>query len=384
MHRWGAGGMNKRCYYEVLGVARGCSIEDLKGAYRKLAKEHHPDRNPGDHSSEHKFKEINEAYDILKDPERRAAYDRFGHAAFEHGGGRGAHGFDFATNFTDVFDDLFGEFMGGGGKRTRRQNRGADLRYNMEITLEEAYHGKNAQIRVPTLVVCEACTGSGAEAGTKPETCSTCAGHGKVRANQGFFTIERTCPKCRGAGRMVRHPCTSCSGSGHLQKERTLSVDIPPGVEEGTRIRLTGEGQAGMNGGPPGDLYIFLSVQQHPIFQRDSQDLYCRVPIGFSTAALGGEIEVPTLSGGRTKISIPDGTQTGHQFKLRGKGMPLLKAHGHHGDLFIEVRVETPVKLSKKQKELLRAFEAEASSGSQPESENFFAKVKEFLGGGTN
>src|SRR5262245_3930785 len=287
--------MNKRCYYEVLGVARGCSIEDLKGAYRKLAKEHHPDRNPNDHSAEHKFKEINEAYDILKDPNKRAAYDRFGHAAFEQGGmGRGAHGFDFTANFTDVFDDLFGEFMGG-GKRPRRQNRGGDLRYNMEITLEDAYRGKNAQIRVPTLVVCEACSGSGAEAGSKPETCPTCSGHGKVRASQGFFTIERTCPKCRGAGRVVRHPCKQCAGSGHVQKERTLSVDIPAGVEEGTRIRLTGEGQSGMNGGPAGDLYIFLSVHQHLIFQRDAHHLHCCVPIGFVTAALGGEIEVPTL-----------------------------------------------------------------------------------------
>ncbi len=374
--------MSKRCYYEVLGVPRTCSLEDLKGAYRKLAKEHHPDRNPDDHSAEPKFKEVSEAYEILKDPEKRAAYDRFGHTAFEHGAGRGAQGFDFAASFTDVFDDLFGEFMG--GKRPRRHNRGGDLRYNMEIALEDAYHGKNAQIHVPTLVVCQACSGSGAEAGSKPETCPTCSGHGKVRASQGFFTIERTCPKCRGAGRVVRHPCVGCNGSGHVQKERTLSVDIPPGVEEGTRIRLSGEGQAGMNGGPPGDLYIFLSVRQHQIFQRDAQDLYCRVPIGFATAALGGEIEVPTLSGGRAKITVPDGTQTGHQFKLKGKGMPLLKAHGHHGDLFVEVRVETPVKLSKKQKELLRAFEAESPQGSQPESENFFAKMKEFLGGGTN
>ncbi|HYM18592.1 MAG TPA: molecular chaperone DnaJ [Micropepsaceae bacterium] len=373
--------MTKRCYYEVLGVAREASIEDIKGAYRKLAKEHHPDRNSGDKSSEHKFKEINEAYDVLKDGNKRAAYDRFGHAAFEHGGGGRPPGFDFASSFTDVFDDLFGEFMGGGGNRGRRQNRGGDLRYNMELALEEAYSGKNAQIRVPTAVKCEACEGSGAEHGSKPETCTACGGQGKVRATQGFFTIERTCPKCRGAGRVVRHPCKACSGAGLVQKERTLSVDIPPGVEEGTRIRLSGEGQAGLNGGPPGDLYIFLSLKQHPIFQRDAQDLYCRVPIGMAMAALGGDIEVPTLNGSNAKITIPEGTQTGRQFKLRGCGMPLLKGHGHHGDLFVEVRVETPVKLSKKQKELLRAFETE-SAGTQPETENFFAKMKEFLSGG--
>jgi molecular chaperone DnaJ len=252
----------------------------------------------------------------------------------------------------------------------------------LEITLEDAYHGKRAEIRVPTLIGCEECGGSGAAAGSKPETCATCSGHGKVRTNQGFFTIERTCPKCHGQGRVVRHPCKACSGQGHLQKERTLAVDIPPGVEEGTRIRLSGEGQGGFYGGPPGDLYIFLSVKQHPIFQRDAQDLYCRVPIGFITAALGGEIEIPTLSGDRAKVSIPEGTQTGHQFKLRGRGMPLLKARGHHGDLFVEVRVETPVKLSKKQRELLRAFEAESPQGCNPDTESFFAKMKEFLAGG--
>jgi|ERR1051326_3912054 molecular chaperone DnaJ len=371
----------KRCFYEVLGVSKSCSIEDVKAAYRKLAKEHHPDRNPGDTAAEHKFKEATEAYEILKDADKRAAYDRFGHAAFENGmGGRGAHGFDFAASFTDVFDDLFGEFMGG-GKRGRRSNRGGDLRYNMEITLEDAYRGKAAEIRVPSAVACGECEGSGAQAGTQPETCGTCGGHGKVRATQGFFTIERTCPKCRGQGRVVKHPCKACSGAGQIQKERTLSVEIPPGVEEGTRIRLSGEGQAGLNGGPPGDLYIFLSVKPHPMFQRDGNDLYCRVPIGFTTAALGGEIQVPTLAGNGTRISIPEGTQTGHQFRLRGKGMPGLKAHGHYGDLFVEMRVETPVRLTKKQKELLRAFEAEAPAGSNPDSESFFAKMKEFLAG---
>jgi molecular chaperone DnaJ len=374
--------MSKRDYYEILGLTRTCAAEDVKGAYRKLAKECHPDRNPGDHTAEHKFKELSEAYEVLKDPDKRSAYDRFGHAAFENGGRGGPGGFDFSASFTDVFDDLFGEFMG--GKRNRRSNRGGDLRYNMEITLDDAYRGKAAEIRVPSLIACEECTGTGAKPGTNPETCSTCAGHGKVRATQGFFTIERTCPKCRGAGRVVKHPCKACGGQGHVQKERTLSVDIPPGVEEGTRIRLSGEGQAGLNGGPPGDLYIFLSVQQHPIFQRDAHDLYCRVPIGFVTAALGGEIEVPTLSGAHARVTIPEGAQTGHQFKLRGKGMPVLKSGGHHGDLFVEVRVETPVKLTKKQKELLRSFEAETPQGCNPDSESFFAKMKEFLAGGAD
>ncbi len=375
--------MAKRCYYEVLGVARTSSIEDVKAAYRKLAKELHPDRNPGDKECEHKFKEVNEAYDVLKDGDKRAAYDRFGHAAFENGHGARNPNFDFASSFTEVFDDLFGEFMGGGGRRGggRRANRGADLRYDLQISLEDAFHGHTAQIRVPTAVACEGCGGSGAEAGSKPETCPACQGHGKVRQQNGFFTLERTCPKCRGQGRYVRNPCRTCSGHGQVPKERTLQVDIPAGVEEGTRIRLTGEGHAGLQGGPAGDLYIFLSVAPHPFFQRDGQDLHCRVPIGFATAALGGHIEVPMLGGGApAKITIPEGTQAGHQFRLRGKGMPQLRSHGAHGDLYVEVRVETPTKLSKKQKELLRAF-AENSDGSQPETEGFFAKMKEFLGG---
>jgi molecular chaperone DnaJ len=374
--------MNKRCYYEVLGCAKSSSIEELKGAYRRLAKELHPDRNPGNHECEHKFKEINEAYDVLKDGDKRAAYDRFGHAAFQNGGngrGQSAGGFDFGSTFTDIFDDLFGEFTG--GRRARRQNRGADLRYNLEMTLEEAFSGKQTQIKVPTAVACEACGGSGAEAGTKAETCTTCSGAGKVRAAQGFFTIERTCPSCRGAGRFIRNPCKPCRGAGLVQKERTLQVDVPAGVEEGTRIRLTGEGQAGMNGGPAGDLYIFVALSEHPIFQRDGHDLHCRVPVSFVTASLGGAVEVPTLEGGRSKVTIPEGTQGGRQFRLRGKGMPVLRG-GMHGDLYVEVAVETPVKLSKKQKELLRAFEKESAEGTHPESEGFFAKVREFLSGG--
>ena len=368
----------KRCYYETLGCTKAASIGEIKTAYRKLAMELHPDRNPNDNGAEVRFKEVNEAYDVLKDNQKRAAYDRFGHAAFENG--RGASGFDFASSFTDVFDDLFGEFMG--GRRARRQNRGADLRYNLTITLEEAFAGRSAQIKVPSAVACEGCAGSGAAPGTKVEQCPSCSGMGKVRAQQGFFTIERTCPNCRGSGRIVRHPCKSCSGSGQVQKERTLQVDVPAGVEEGTRIRLSGEGQGGFNGGPPGDLYIFVSIAPHALFQRDGHDLYCRCPVPFITAALGGTIEVPTLDGGRTRINVPDGTQSGRQFRVRAKGMPVMRGGGMKGDLYIELAVETPVKLNKKQKDLLREFERASEDGTHPESEGFLSKLKEFWGAG--
>jgi len=377
--------MSKRCYYEALECERGATAEALKAAYRKLAMKFHPDKNPGDHTAEVKFKEINEAYDVLKDDQKRAAYDRFGHAAFENGLGgmggarAGAGGFgDFAGSFSEVFEDFFGEMMGGRA-RGRRQNRGQDLRYNLEITLEEAFKGRAAKIKVPTAVACETCSGSGAEPGHAPETCSTCAGHGKVRAAQGFFTIERTCSACRGSGKVIRHPCKICKGQGLTQKERSLSVDVPPGVEEGTRIRLSGEGAAGVHGGPPGDLYIFLSVAEHPLFQRDGNDLHCRAPVSFVAASLGGAIEVPTLDGGRVKVTIPEGTQPGKQFRLRGKGMPILRS-SQVGDLYVELAVETPVKLSKKQKELLREFEKLSTSGSQPEAEGFMSRLKEFWG----
>ena len=369
----------KRCYYDVLGCKKGASPPEIKAAYRKLAKELHPDCNPGDHACEAKFKEINEAYDVLKDDQKRAAYDRFGHAAFENGGGRNGFGgnpFDFASSFTDVFDDLFGEFMG--GHHRRRQNRGGDLRHNIQISLEEAFKGCRVEIKVPSAVACETCGGTGAEPGTRAETCATCAGHGKVRASQGFFTIERTCPHCQGRGRVVKNPCRPCGGTGHVQKERTLAVQIPPGVAEGMRIRLSGEGQAGFNGGPPGDLYVFVSVAEHPIFQRDGHDLYCHVPVTLVTASLGGTVEVPTPDGGRAKVTVPEGTQSGRQFRLRGKGMPVLQGGGMHGDLYVEIAVETPVKLNKAQKDLLRQFEAASQQGNQPESEGFFARVKEF------
>jgi molecular chaperone DnaJ len=368
--------MTKRCYYETLECQKGATVEVLKSAYRKLAMKFHPDRNPGDGQAEVRFKEISEAYEVLKDDQKRAAYDRFGHAAFEAGMGRaGANPFDFAGSFSDVFEDLFGDLMG--GRRSRRSNRGQDLRYNLEITLEEAFRGRSAEIKVPTMVNCDICHGSGAEAGTQAETCPTCAGHGKVRAAQGFFTIERSCTHCRGSGKIVRHPCKPCRGAGMVQKERTLTVDVPPGVEEGTRIRLSGEGAVGANGGPNGDLYIFLSVTEHPIFQRDGHNLHCRATVSFVTAALGGSIEVPTLDGGRSKVTIPEGAQPGKQFRIRAKGMPVLRS-AQRGDLYIEVAVETPVRLSRKQKELLREFEGETKEGCQPEAECFLAKLKEF------
>jgi molecular chaperone DnaJ len=373
----------KRCYYETLEVAKGCDESLLKSSYRKLAMKFHPDRNPGDAAAEVKFKEINEAYDVLKDDQKRAAYDRFGHAAFENGMGGARAGQspfgDFAGSFSDVFEDIFGQMMGGG--RAKRSNRGQDLRYNLEITLEEAYRGRSAEIKLPTQVACETCHGSGAEPGSSPETCPHCNGHGRVRATQGFFTVERTCSACRGTGKIIRNPCKTCRGAGLTQKERTLSVDIPPGVEEGTRIRLSGEGAAGMNGGPSGDLYIFLAVAEHRIFQRDGHDLHCRAPVSLVMATLGGAIEVPTLDGGRAKVTIPEGTQPGRQFRLRGKGMPVLRS-AQRGDLYVEIAVETPVKLTKRQKELLREFEGETKTGCQPEAEGFMARLKEFWGGG--
>ena len=368
----------KRDYYEVLGVKKGASADELKKAYRKLAMDHHPDRNPHDKQAEHKFKELNEAYDILKDDQKRAAYDRFGHAAFEQGrgAGAGAGDFGFGAGFADIFEDMFGEFMGRRGPG--QAARGSDLRYNMEVTLEEAFAGKASQIKVQSTVSCGECKGTGGRDGAAPVECATCRGMGKVRASQGFFTIERTCPSCQGAGRVIKDPCRGCGGSGRVRKEKTLSVAIPAGVEDGTRIRLTGEGEAGLRGAPNGDLYIFLAVKPHRLFQRDGANILCRVPIPMTTASLGGSIEVPTVDGGRAKVSIPAGTQSGHQFRLRGKGMSVLRSPAR-GDMFVEASVETPVKLTKRQEELLRQFEQEGgnSKDTSPESAGFFAKVKE-------
>jgi len=373
--------MSKQDYYDLLGVGRGASADEIKKAYRKMAMQFHPDRNPGDAAAEQKFKEINEAYDVLKDDQKRSAYDRFGHAAFEQGGGRGGGSgdFGFGGGFADIFDEMFGEMMGG-GRRGQATGRGADLRYDMEISLEDAFAGKSATIRVPTSATCEECKGTGGRDGAQPVTCSTCHGHGKVRSQQGFFTIERTCPTCQGMGRIIKDPCRACGGTGRVRKEKQLSVTIPAGVEDGTRIRLAGEGEAGMRGAPAGDLYIFLSLKAHRLFQREGANIFCRVPIPMVTATLGGTIEVPTIDGGKAKVVIPEGTQTGHQFRLRGKGMSVLRSPSR-GDMFIQATIETPVNLTPRQIELLREFESageEKKGGNSPESHGFFARVKEF------
>jgi molecular chaperone DnaJ len=371
----------KADYYETLGVARSADEKELKSAFRKLAMQFHPDKNPGDADAEHRFKEIGEAYETLKDPQKRAAYDRFGHAAFENGGMNGGGGFGGAGGFADIFEDIFGEMMGGGRqRRSSGRERGADLRYNMEITLEEAYTGKTAQIRVPTSITCDECSGSGAKIGTQPVTCSTCSGSGRVRAAQGFFSIERTCPTCHGRGQIIKDPCPKCSGQGRITEERALSVNIPAGIEDGTRIRLTGEGEAGLRGGPSGDLYIFLSLKPHEFFQRDGADLYCKVPISMTTAALGGQFEVATLDGTQTRVKIPDGTQNAKQFRLKGKGMPVLR-QPTMGDLYIQIAIETPQNLNKRQRELLEEFERISSQDNSPQSSGFFARMKDFFEG---
>ena len=379
--------MSKRDFYDVLGVARGATDEEIKKAFRKKAKELHPDRNKDNPDAESQFKEANEAYEILKDSEKKAAYDRFGHAAFDGGmgggGGRPGGGFhggqDFGSAFSDVFDDLFGDIMGGGGGARggrQRASRGSDLRYNLRVTLEEAYNGLQKTINVPGSATCNVCSGTGAEGGSEPTTCPTCSGMGKVRAQQGFFTVERTCPTCSGLGQIIKNPCGACGGTGRVEKERALAVNVPPGVETGTRIRLSGEGEAGLRGGPSGDLYIFVEVTQHKLFERDGTNLFCRVPVSMGTAALGGSIEVPTIDGGRTRVQIPSGSQSGRQMRLRGKGMPALRGGGS-GDMFIELAVETPVNLTSRQKELLKEFEA-LSEENNPESSSFFSSVKNF------
>lgn len=381
--------MAKRDYYDVLGVNKGASPDEVKKAYRTKAKELHPDRNRDNPEAETQFKEANEAYEVLKDADKKAAYDRYGHAAFEGGMGGGPRpggpgGGDFSSAFSDVFEDLFGDFMGGGrgGGGRQRATRGSDLRYNLRISLEDAHQGLQKAITVPTSVSCASCEGTGAEGGAEPQACPTCNGMGKVRAQQGFFTVERTCPTCAGVGQIIKNPCKKCSGAGREQKERSLSVNIPAGVETGTRIRLAGEGEAGLRGGPAGDLYIFIEVQEHDLFERDGVDLYCRVPVAMTTAAIGGDVEVPTIDGGRSRVKVPAGSQSGRQMRLRSKGMPALRG-GTLGDMFIELAVETPVNLTSKQKELLREFE-KLSEENNPMLSGFFSKVKSFWDGGTS
>ena len=375
--------MAKRDYYETLGVSKGASEADIKKAFRSKAREHHPDKNAGSSKAEEEFKAVNEAYDVLKDPNKKAAYDQYGHAAFENGGFGNAGGGsgDFSSAFSDVFEDLFGDFMGGSGSRRgsgSSSTRGSDLRYNMSISLEEAYRGKATTITVPSSVKCEQCSGTGGKDGTQPSSCPTCSGMGKVRAQQGFFTVERTCPTCSGRGQMNKNPCRFCSGSGTTQKNKNLSVNIPPGVETGTRIRLSGEGEAGIQNGPSGDLYIFTEVMDHSIFQRDGANLFCQIPVSMVSATLGGDIEAPTLDGGKTRVKVPSGIQSGKQLRLRGKGMPNIRGRSY-GDLYIELNIETPVNLNENQKSLLIEFEKSLQAkDNNPKYSNFFSKVKSF------
>ncbi len=374
----------KRDYYEVLGVNKDASEEDIKKAYRKLAMKHHPDRNPDNPKSEAQFKEAKEAYEILSDDQKRAAYDQYGHAGVDPSMGAGAGAGFGGAGFSDAFGDIFGDIFGGGGTRSGQRNnvyRGADLRYNMEISLEDAARGTETKIRIPVQATCETCKGSGARPGTEPTTCTTCGGHGQVRMQQGFFSVQQTCPKCHGNGKMVKEPCPTCHAAGRVKQNKTLSVKIPAGVDEGDRIRLTGEGEAGVNGGPTGDLYVVIHLKRHEIFQRDGGNLHCEMPISFSTAALGGEIEVPTL-GGSAKMKIPAETQTGGVFRLKGKGIKPLR-QSDHGDLMVHMVVETPVKLTEHQKKLLREFDTstQADSGKHsPKNKSWVDKAKDFFG----
>jgi len=375
--------MAKRDFYEVLGVSKDADGKTIKSAYRKLAMQYHPDRNPDDKSSEDKFREATEAYDVLKDDQKRAAYDRMGHAAFDQsagfGGGAGGFGAGFgAGGFSDIFDEMFSDFMGGRGGGRKANTKGADLRYDLDISLEEAFHGDNKNITIPVAIRCETCDGSGAAKGSSPVNCGTCGGHGKVRAQQGFFTVERTCPACQGQGQTISSPCGDCGGQGRVQKNRTLNVNVPAGVDTGTRIRLSGEGEAGLRGGAPGDLYIFINIYRHELFDRDGTNLLLTMPVPMTTAALGGTVDVPNLDGKRARITIQPGTQSGHRLRLKGKGMPGLQGRAR-GDLYVDIHVETPVNLTKKQKELLEEFSSD-SKKQNPETTSFMNRIRNMFG----
>ena len=372
--------MAKRDYYDVLGVSKSSTPDQIKSAYRKLAVKYHPDKNKGDKAAEEKFKEASEAYHVLSNAERKQNYDNFGHAAFENsGGGRGGFGnFDFSSHFSDIFEDFFGEGFGGSGRRSRRSNsRGSDLRYDLSITLEEAYNGKKQDIKFSTSEKCDTCKGSGSKPGHDVGSCSMCGGHGQVRSSQGFFTVQQTCPQCSGSGEEITNPCSSCGGQGKKQTSKRLSVTIPKGVDDGTRIRLTGKGEAGSRGAGNGDLYLFINVYSHDLFKRSEENLFFECPISIADAALGTAIEIPTIDGGKAKIKIPSGTQTGKQFRLKGKGMPYMRGSGN-GDLYVQVNTEVPVNLNKEQKELLEKFREIENEKSNPSIKKFFQKAKSF------
>jgi molecular chaperone DnaJ len=378
--------MSKADYYDVLGVSRSASKDDIKSAYRKLAMKYHPDKNPGNKEAEGKFKEATEAYQILSDPNKKNSYDQFGHSAFENmGGGQGGFndfgGFESGA-FSDIFDDFFGDFMGSGGRgrsgrRRSRGIRGSDLKINLEVSLEEAYHGKKTTFNINSSEKCETCTGSGAKPGSAPKSCNTCGGIGKVRSQQGFFTVQQTCPDCRGEGEVVSNPCNNCSGFGTKKKKKTLSIQIPQGVDDGTRIRLSGKGDAGAKGGADGDLYVYIQVKRHDLFEREEENLFYALPVSLADAALGTSIEVPNIDGSRSKVKIPAGTQSGKQLRLRDKGMPMLRGSGY-GDLYLQVKVETPVSLNKEQKELLEKFKDLEDAKNNPENQSFVNKAKKF------
>ena len=373
--------MAKRDFYDVLGVQKNASHDELQSAYRKLAVKYHPDKNPGDKSAEDKFKEASEAYGILSDQEKKQNYDNFGHAAFEGGSGRQGGGFSGfgGADFSDIFEDFFGDFGGGGRSNSRRNssNRGSDLRYDLSISLEEAFEGKKQDIKFSTTEKCNSCKGNGSRPGSSPDRCSTCGGNGKVRSNQGFFTVQQTCPRCAGSGEEITDPCTNCNGLGSKQTSKKLSVTIPKGVDDGTRIRLAGKGEAGTKGGTSGDLYLFINVHSHDLFKRSDENLFFEFPISIADAALGTTIEIPTIDGGRAKIKIPDGTQSGKQFRLKGKGMPYIRGSGN-GDLYVQVNTEVPISLNKAQKELLEKFREIENEKSNPSIKKFFQKAKSF------